>query len=52
MAVVADLTFRGLSQLDQPTVLGLDERAGPAFNVSGVLSGYRLQPIAAALDEK
>ena len=49
-AVVAELTVRGLSQLDQPVVVGTDERSG--FPVISVGRRVTSEQVAAALDEE
>jgi hypothetical protein len=49
-AVIADLTVRGLSQLDQPVVVGTDERSG--FPVISVGRRITSEQVAAALDEE
>ena len=49
-AVVAELTIRGLSQLDQPVVIGTDERSG--FPVISVGRRVTSEQVAAALDEE
>lgn len=49
-AVVADLTVRGLSQLDEPVVIGTDERSG--FPVISVGRQVTSEQVAAALDEE
>ncbi len=49
-AVVAELTIRGLSQLDQPVVIGTDERSGfPVVTVGRLVTSDH---VAAALDEE
>ena len=49
-AVVAELTVRGLSQLDEPVVIGRDERSG--FPVVSVGRRVTSAEVAAALDEE
>jgi hypothetical protein len=49
-AVVADLTTRGLSQLDEPMVISTDERSG--FPVVSVGRRVTSEQVAAALDEE
>jgi hypothetical protein len=49
-AVIAELTIRGLSQLDQPVVIGTDERSG--FPVVSVGRRVTSEQVAAALDEE
>jgi hypothetical protein len=49
-AVVAELTVRGLSQLDVPVVIATDERSG--FPVISVGRRVTSQQVAAALDEE
>ena len=49
-AVVADLTARGLGQLDQPVVIGTDERSG--FPVVSVGRRVTSEQVAAVLDEE
>jgi len=49
-AVVADLTSRGLSQLDEPVVIATDERSG--FPVISVGRPVTSGEVAAALDEE
>ena len=49
-AVVAELTIRGLSQLDEPMVIGIDERSG--FPVVSVGRRVTSEQVAAALDEE
>lgn len=49
-AVVAELTIRGLSQLDEPMVIGVDERSG--FPVVSVGRRVTSEQVAAALDEE
>jgi predicted transcriptional regulator len=49
-AVVADLTVRGLSQLDEPVVVRTDERSG--FPVISVGRRVTSEQVAAALDEE
>ena len=49
-AVVAELTVRGLSQLDEPVVIGTDARSGfPVISVGRKVSS---EQVAAALDEE
>lgn len=49
-AVVAELTVRGLSQLDEPVVVGIDERSG--FPVISIGRRITSDEVAAALDEE
>lgn len=49
-AVVAELTVRGLSQLDEPVVVGTDQRSG--FPVISVGRRITSDEVAAALDEE
>jgi hypothetical protein len=49
-AVVAELAVRGLSQLDEPVVVGTDERSG--FPVISVGRRVTSEQVAAALDEE
>jgi len=49
-AVVAELTIRGLSQLDEPVVVGTDSRSG--FPVISVGRRVTSEQVAAALDEE
>lgn len=49
-AVVAELTARGLIQLGEPAVLGVDERSG--FPVVSVGRRVTSDDVAAALDEE
>lgn len=49
-AVVAELTVRGLCQLDVPVVIATDERSG--FPVIGVGRRVTSEQVAAALDEE
>jgi hypothetical protein len=49
-AVVADLTIRGLSQLDEPIVIGTDEKSG--FPVIRVGRRVTSEQVAATLDEE
>jgi len=49
-AVVADLTMRGLSQLDEPMVISVDERTG--FPVVRVGRRVTSEQVAAVLDEE
>ena len=49
-AVVADLTVRGLSQLDVPVTIVTDERSG--FPVISVGRRLTSEQVAAALDEE
>jgi hypothetical protein len=49
-AVIADLTVRGLGQLDQPVVIGTDERSG--FPVISIGRRVTSEQVAAALDEE
>jgi hypothetical protein len=48
--VVADLTVRGLGQLDQPVVIGTDERSG--FPVITIGRRVTSEQVAAVLDEE
>ena len=48
--VIADLTARGLSQLDEPVVVGTDERSG--FPVISIGRRVTSEEVAAALDEE
>ena len=49
-AVVADLTTRGLSQLDEPMVISTDKRSG--FPVVSVGRRVTSEQVAAVLDEE
>jgi hypothetical protein len=49
-AVVAELVIRGLSQLDEPVVIGTDERSG--FPVISVGRRVTSEQVAATLDEE
>jgi hypothetical protein len=49
-AVVAELTIRGLGQLDEPVVVGTDERSG--FPVISVGRRVTSEQVATALDEE
>lgn len=49
-AVVAELTVRGLNQLDEPVVLGTDARSG--FPVLRVGRRVTSEQVAAVLDEE
>ena len=49
-AVVADLTVRGLCQLDVPVTIATDERSG--FPVISVGRRVTSEQVAAALDEE
>jgi hypothetical protein len=49
-AVIAELTIRGLSQLDEPVVVGTDPRSG--FPVISVGRRVTSEQVAAALDEE
>lgn len=49
-SVVADLAVRGLSQLDQPVVVGTDEQSG--FPVITIGRRVTSDQVAAALDEE
>jgi hypothetical protein len=49
-AVVADLVARGLGQLDQPVVIGTDERSG--FPVITIGRPVTSEQVAATLDEE
>jgi hypothetical protein len=49
-AVVAELTVRGLSQLDEPVVIGTDERSG--FPVVSIGRRITSEQVAIALDEE
>lgn len=49
-AVVADLTARGLIQLDEPAVIETDERSG--FPVLSVGRRITSEQVAATLDEE
>jgi len=49
-AVVADLTARGLSQLDEPVVVTTDERSG--FPVVSVGRRVTSEQVAVVLDEE
>jgi len=49
-SVVADLTVRGLAQLDAPVVLSLDKRSGlPVLSVGRTITS---EDVAGALDEE
>jgi hypothetical protein len=48
--VIAELTIRGLSQLDEPVVVGTDPRSG--FPVISVGRRVTSEQVAAALDEE
>jgi hypothetical protein len=48
-AVVADLVIRGRGQLDQPVVIGADERSG--FPVITIGRRVASEQVAAVLDE-
>ena len=49
-AVIADLTIRGLSQLDEPVVISTDERSG--FPVISIGRRVTSEQVAIALDEE
>lgn len=49
-AVIAELTARGLIQLDEPAVIGTDGRSG--FPVVSVGRRVTSEEVAAALDEE
>lgn len=49
-AVIADLAVRGLGQLDEPVVIGTDERSG--FPVIAIGRRITSEQVAAALDEE
>ncbi len=49
-AVIAELTARGLIQLDEPAVIATDERSG--FPVVSVGRRVSSEDVAAALDEE
>jgi hypothetical protein len=49
-AVVAELTIRGLSQLDEPVVIGTDERSG--FPVLSIGRRVTSEQVADTLDEE
>lgn len=49
-AVIAELTVRGLGQLDEPVVVGTDQRSG--FPVISVGRRITSDEVAAALDEE
>ena len=49
-AVIADLAVRGLGQLDQPVVVGTDERSG--FPVITIGRRVTSEQVAATLDEE
>jgi hypothetical protein len=49
-AVIADLTVRGLTQLDEPVVISTDERSG--FPVVRVGRRVTSEHVAAALNEE
>ena len=48
--VIADLAVRGLGQLDQPVVIGTDERSG--FPVITIGRRVTSEQVAVALDEE
>jgi predicted transcriptional regulator len=48
-AVIAELTVRGLGQLDEPVVISTDERSG--FPVVSIGRRVTSEQVAAALDE-
>lgn len=49
-AVVADLTIRGLAQLEEPVALSTDERTGlPVLSIGRPLAAH---DVAAALDDE
>ena len=48
--VIADLTVRGLAQLDAPVALSTDKRSGlPVLSIGRVITA---EDVAAALDEE
>jgi hypothetical protein len=49
-ATVAELTARGLSQIDAPLTIGIDERTG--FPVLSVGRRVTAEDVAAALDDE
>jgi hypothetical protein len=49
-AVDADLAVRGLSQLDEPVVIGTDARSG--FQIISVCRQVTSEQVAALLDEE
>jgi hypothetical protein len=49
-AVIAELTIRGLGQLDEPVVIGTDARSG--FPVVTIGRRVTSEQVAAALDEE
>jgi len=49
-AVVAELTLRGLSQLDEPVVISTDERSG--FPVLSIGRRVTSEQVGTALDEQ
>jgi hypothetical protein len=49
-SVVAELTVRGLSQLDEPVLISTDERSG--FPVVSVGRRVTSEQVAAAVDEE
>lgn len=49
-AVIAELTIRGLGQLDEPVVIGADARSG--FPVITIGRRVTSEQVAAALDEE
>ena len=49
-AIIAELTVRGLSQIDGPVVIGTDQRSG--FPVLSVGRRVTSEQVAAALDEE
>jgi hypothetical protein len=49
-AVIAELTVRGLSQLDQPVTIATDDRSG--FPVITIGRPVTSEQVAAALDEE
>jgi hypothetical protein len=49
-AVIAELTVRGLSQLDEPVVVSTDERSG--FPVVSIGRRVTSEQVAAALDDE
>lgn len=49
-ATIADLTVRGLQQLDEPVALGVDERSG--FPVLKLGRRVTTQDVAEALDDE
>ena len=49
-SVVADLTVRGLAQLDAPVALSLDQRSGlPVLSIGRTITS---EDVAGALDEE